>query len=477
MWGALVVTYLLLCRREKPTDDYLVIGVCMRACAPATVKCGFPPRPFPPPSATGDSPLSELPLADGDTLVVAYEQTPAVQPTSTAAPVARAAPAPAVTPPSASAAAEAPTTTTSSGVTPQVPDARVSPHMVGMDHSSVADTEEDMLEHAMLLSLQAMDKATPGTMPAGGATPSHAPSLAAAATAPVGSTAQVTAAREASQGGAAVRPAWAAGAAATAPTPAPVSSPPAPCTYGNSDIAGGGHSRARGGFNTQFNSGGMGGVTAVRKEIASDNSCLFRAVAFVMDHREELAPQLRSVVADAVLADPFRFSEGVLGKPGSEYADWIRRPNSWGGGIELAILSEHYGREIAAYDVVTCRCDLYGQGSGYRERVFLMYDGIHYDALGLSLFEGSPDDALVTVFDVSPQGGSAGVMLADAEVNADQMSEMALALVTEAHHKKQFTDVGRFTLRCGVCRAGVKGQKEAVEHARATGHGSFEEYR
>ena len=31
------------------------------------------------------------------------------------------------------------------------------------------------------------------------------------------------------------------------------------------------------------------------------------------------------------------------------------------GAIELAIFSEYYGREIAAYNIQTARCDLYGQ--------------------------------------------------------------------------------------------------------------------
>lgn len=31
------------------------------------------------------------------------------------------------------------------------------------------------------------------------------------------------------------------------------------------------------------------------------------------------------------------------------------------GAIELSILSEYYSREIAAYDIQTMRCDLYGQ--------------------------------------------------------------------------------------------------------------------
>ena len=43
---------------------------------------------------------------------------------------------------------------------------------------------------------------------------------------------------------------------------------------------------------------------------------------------------------------------------------WILSPDKWGGAIELSILCAHYAREIAAYDIRTQRCDLYGQGAG-----------------------------------------------------------------------------------------------------------------
>ena len=44
----------------------------------------------------------------------------------------------------------------------------------------------------------------------------------------------------------------------------------------------------------------------------------------------------------------------------------------------------HYGRELAAYDVQTRRCDVYGQDAGLIERGMLVYDGLHYDALALA---------------------------------------------------------------------------------------------
>lgn len=46
-------------------------------------------------------------------------------------------------------------------------------------------------------------------------------------------------------------------------------------------------------------------------------------------------------------------------------------------------------------------------------------------------------------------------------------------LVAACHEARQFTDIANFTLRCGVCQIGLKGEKEAVEHAKTTGHQNF----
>jgi hypothetical protein len=50
-----------------------------------------------------------------------------------------------------------------------------------------------------------------------------------------------------------------------------------------------------------------------------------------------------------------------LGEDNAAYCKWISNPAKWGGAIELSILATHYGREIAAYDIQTKRCDVYGQ--------------------------------------------------------------------------------------------------------------------
>ncbi|KAF9672992.1 hypothetical protein SADUNF_Sadunf11G0102000 [Salix dunnii] len=203
----------------------------------------------------------------------------------------------------------------------------------------------------------------------------------------------------------------------------------------------------------------------VRRVIPSDNSCLFNAVGYVMDNDKNKAFELRQVIAGTVASDPEKYNEVFLGKPNDEYCNWICDSEKWGGAIELSILADYYGREIAAYDIQTMRCDLYGQDRRYSERVMLIYDGLHYDALAMSPFEGAPEEFDQTIFTV----------LEDRTIGPAEGH--VLHLVKDQQRKRSYTDTANFTLRCGVCQIGVIGQKEAVEHAQTTGHVNFQEYR
>ncbi|TXG67773.1 hypothetical protein EZV62_009048 [Acer yangbiense] len=216
----------------------------------------------------------------------------------------------------------------------------------------------------------------------------------------------------------------------------------------------------------------MKGIVA-RRVIPSDNSCLFNAVGYVMDHDKSKVPELRQVIAATVVSDPIKYSEAFLGKPNEEYCSWILDSEKWGvgassapivgnlliccadfylilcgeGAIELSILADYYGREIAAYDIQTTRYDLYGQEKKYYERVMLIYDGLHYDALDMSPFDGAPEEFHQTIFPVR------------SDRTIGPVEGPALNLVKEQHRKRSFTDTARFTLRCGVCQIGVVGQK------------------
>lgn len=55
------------------------------------------------------------------------------------------------------------------------------------------------------------------------------------------------------------------------------------------------------------------------------------------------------------------------------------------------------------------------------------------------------------------------------------MMQQAEQLAKEANASRQFTDVNKFTLRCMVCDSMLKGQVEAQQHAKSTGHANFGE--
>jgi ubiquitin thioesterase OTU1 len=215
------------------------------------------------------------------------------------------------------------------------------------------------------------------------------------------------------------------------------------------------------------------GSILVRRIVDSDNSCLFNSVGYLlMNHDKTKSKAIRAIVSKVIRSDPFTYNEGMLeGKNTNEYCKWIESSDKWGGALELSVLSEHFKTEIAAYDIRTKRCDVYSSEKGFKERCYLVYDGLHYDPLAVSLFEQAKEEIDLTVFP-SPEHA-----LSPAERDeGSKVSNSAAALVAEIHGARQFTDVANFTLRCGTCLQGLKGEKEAVEHAKSTGHSNFQEY-
>ena len=45
----------------------------------------------------------------------------------------------------------------------------------------------------------------------------------------------------------------------------------------------------------------------------------------------------------------------------------------------MIILSDHLKTELVAVDIMNGRFDVFGEGKGFNQRVYLIYSGIHYD--------------------------------------------------------------------------------------------------
>uniref|UniRef100_A0A6B2LIS6 Ubiquitin thioesterase OTU n=1 Tax=Arcella intermedia TaxID=1963864 RepID=A0A6B2LIS6_9EUKA len=167
--------------------------------------------------------------------------------------------------------------------------------------------------------------------------------------------------------------------------------------------------------------------------------------------------KLRKVISNAIASDPAYFNEGILGKKNYDYQKYIEQPNTWGGSVELNIFSDYFKTEIMAYDVTRKRGNCFGEAK-YSQRVYLLYDGIHYDVLVWNLVPSSPQsDFDVTVFNAK-----------------DSAIEREFIKVMEKEHASgKYVDEYNYTLQCLQCGQKFVGNSAAVAHAKATQHDQF----
>jgi len=180
-----------------------------------------------------------------------------------------------------------------------------------------------------------------------------------------------------------------------------------------------------------------------KRTIPSDNSCLFNSVAYALENKaKNKSEDMRALIAGIVLSDPLTWNKAILGIPNEAYVSKIVQSNTWGGSIELNILAANYKCEIAAWDVTSKKCNIFGEGSGYKQRIHLLYDGVHYDVLAQNL--DGPQGARkndITIFDPN-----------------DHIANIQAASICENHHtQKQFTNVYTYKIKCNICQMKMRG--------------------
>lgn len=205
------------------------------------------------------------------------------------------------------------------------------------------------------------------------------------------------------------------------------------------------------------------------KVVPDDNSCLFNSIGFLFEQRlgADLCSGLRSTVADAIRSNPSAYPDIVLGQPREAYISKILKPQTWGGAIELSILAEHFGVELTSVDVASGAIHRFGEDKNFENRGIVIYSGIHYDAVALIDHPGAALDRGTTVF---PNLSAVGV-----EVDEDPVLAAAKQLAQQLKQRRYYTDTASFSLKCKTCGTKLTGEKQAVEHAKSTGHGDFGE--
>lgn len=186
---------------------------------------------------------------------------------------------------------------------------------------------------------------------------------------------------------------------------------------------------------------------------------------------------MRQIIAATVNGDKQEYNEGILGRPNDEYCAWILQPESWGGAIEVSILSAYHGIEFDVVDITNAIINRFGEDKNYGMRAFLLFDGIHYDPLYLESTSVSRSLRLnsleTNVNAISIPQGEPPKTIFPIEDNAVYLQAEQLA--QEAKSSRQFTDVNKFTLKCNDCGIFLKGQVEAQQHAKKTSHVNFGE--
>jgi len=197
----------------------------------------------------------------------------------------------------------------------------------------------------------------------------------------------------------------------------------------------------------------------IKRVVPDDNSCMFHAISLCFEHSKPgKVEDLRNLIAKVILSDPINYNEATLQKSPEDYAKFMKQTNSWGGSIELSIFSEHYKAEILVFDIPRQRHNCFGEQRNYAKRIYLVYDGIHYDALVWNLApEANNKDWDITIFNPD-----------------DYKIETACqALIQKEFKTGKFVDEYNYKIKCGDCGQIFVGNNNAIAHSKNTGHTNF----
>ncbi|KAK0724826.1 hypothetical protein B0H67DRAFT_116688 [Lasiosphaeris hirsuta] len=194
----------------------------------------------------------------------------------------------------------------------------------------------------------------------------------------------------------------------------------------------------------------------VLRVMPDDNSCMFTAFGGAIG-LENPSQVLRNQVAEYILEHPEEYSKAILGEDPERYVGRMKQMDTWGGAIELSILSDIYSIEISSIDVKSLRVDRFGEGMD--ERIIILYSGIHYDRIAFCMDLSYPVEVDVTKW----------------RTDDDEVLDKARELAQRLKNLHYYTDTTDFVIKCEICNWIGQGTRQAAQHERETGHSQFGE--
>jgi ubiquitin thioesterase OTU1 len=98
-----------------------------------------------------------------------------------------------------------------------------------------------------------------------------------------------------------------------------------------------------------------------RKIIPADNSCLFNSINYAINQNLNEPQLMRELIATEILSNPDIYNSAILEKDPDQYSDWIMRNDTWGGGIELSVLTKLLNIKLAVSDIKNCTIQYFGE--------------------------------------------------------------------------------------------------------------------
>merc|ERR1719174_144779 len=154
----------------------------------------------------------------------------------------------------------------------------------------------------------------------------------------------------------------------------------------------------------------------VRRTVPNDHSCLYTSFAYLAEGpkinanaftRAKAAGALRSLYAKTIKENPDDWPEWKIGRSVEAYTKFVLDTTSWGGEIEIAILTSHYGCPVWVASMLPGTVLKYAPGTlkGDKDKGFLLfYTGQHYEpVVGVGSLEGSLPEDDVSVADLSSE--------------------------------------------------------------------------
>jgi ubiquitin thioesterase OTU1 len=188
-----------------------------------------------------------------------------------------------------------------------------------------------------------------------------------------------------------------------------------------------------------------------KKTIPADNSCLFNSINFAINQSITEPEIIRGIISSEILNNPIDYNEAILERPVEDYCDWILRGDSWGGGIEISILSKYFNVIIAVVDIQNITFEYFGDG--FSEVIYLLYNNVHYDVF----YKEDINGKITGLFDV----------------NDEKSKNEIMEICKELKKHQKYLDIQIFSVKCMQCNFLMKGQNDVIEHTKKTGHTNF----